>query len=185
MDKQISHSAFTDDHCTFRWLKTSWMAGREVSVLSSLDQCSLDCYGHCPGGAYHLWRDCVYTVHIYSISYRGAYSQISVLIMRLFCTAEVLLVHMMHSPSVFKITIHMYCTPHLPCRGRGGCPQLRHVPQSPHSPVGTRSSIGTTHKLLGKLGHLHSDTTIHPHNFKGKEVQYTMNLRYQLNQTYM
>ncbi len=80
MDKQISHSAFADDHCTFRWLKTSWMAGREVSVLSRLDQCSLDCYGHCPRGAYHLWRG-----------------------------------------GSFKYYAPYYtCTPHLPCRGRGG-----------------------------------------------------------------
>ncbi len=70
---KISHSAFTNDHfhCTFQWLKTSWMAWREVSVLSSLDQYSLDCYGHYPGGAYHLWRDytvqCSYNITIHSI----------------------------------------------------------------------------------------------------------------------
>ena len=81
---------------------------------------------------------------------------------------------------------YMYCTPHLSCRGRGGCSELRHVPQSPHSAVGTRSSIGTTHKLLGKLGDyknytVMNITAIHHHTAKEKKhTRYTINLRYQL-----
>ncbi len=73
MDKQISHSAFTDDHCTFRWLKTSWMAGREVSVLSSLDQCSLiRLLRPLPRGSIPpLERLCIYSAHLQYILSRG------------------------------------------------------------------------------------------------------------------
>ncbi len=101
----------------------------------------------------------MYSAHIL-LTYRGPYSQI-------WC------IHLQNNNQHI-----LYPTLILPCRGRGECPQLRHVPQSPHSPVGTRSSIGTTHKLLGKIRNYTVMKQYILTTTKEKKHRYTMNLRW-------